>query len=125
MLARGIEQQMPGAIIRMQGGCPAVVPHFPGNDIQPADLVGTEFTEKQMLAVRREDGAMHMGRLLAGKVGTARAGNQQRVERGDASVGREPIGGKSAAGVVGDGEKGAVRGDVARVFAAFRNTRRL
>ena len=100
----------------MQGGGAAIVPHAAGIDVEPADLIGTELTEKQMLSVRRENCAMHMRGLLAGQVGTADAGNQQGVQRGDDTILTQAVHAKRTTGIVGDSEEVTVCGDIAGIL---------
>ena len=121
VLACVVKEQVPGTVIRMQGGGAAVVPHSPGIDVQTADFIGTELTEEEMLAFRRKDCAMDMRRLLAGQVGATGARDEQGVQRGDTPVLPEPVGRKRTAGIIGDGKQSSIGGDVARVFAAERS----
>ena len=113
---------MPRPVIRMQRSRPAIAAHAPGIHVQPPDLIGTELTEKQMFPIGCKHGTMNMGRILAGQVGTAGAGNQQRVQRGDSPVLPEAINAQCTTGIVGDGQQDAVGRDVAGIFALCRQT---
>ena len=107
----------------MQRRRPAIVPDTIGADVHAADLIGTKLAEEQVFTIRRKNRTVHMGPILPRHVRPTDAGNQQRIQRADATILSHAIRRQRPPAIIRDGKNAAVGAHIARILASERDRR--